>query len=81
MKSKKTLFTVGMTAIIVVLVTVLTYLDVLGNWDSTMLDLLTQKASKVDQNIYIIGIDDKTLKEYGAISDWSRELSGKYGIS
>ena len=77
MKSKKTLQTAGMTAIIVLAVTVLTYLDVLGTWDSTMLDLMTQKPSKVNQNIYIIGIDDKTLKEYGMISDWSRDLSGK----
>lgn len=74
---KERLWTAVMTVGIIILVTTLTYFNVLRNWDSTMLDLLTQKASSVKDNIFIIGIDDKTLKEYGKISDWSRELSGK----
>lgn len=77
MKPKEILKTAVFTAVIIIIVSALSYLDVLGVWDIAMSDTLNQKASGVNRNIYIIGIDDKTLEQYGAITAWGRELSGR----
>lgn len=77
MKNSKTLRTAVLTAGIVIAVTVLSYLDVMGVWDSTMSDRLNQKISDINRNIYIVGIDDRTLEKYGMITSWGRELSGR----
>lgn len=64
--------------IIVVILTMLAgYWNVFGIWDMTISDRLNQNATGVNKKIFIIGIDDKTLQEYGAITSWSREVSGK----
>lgn len=77
MKERKILRTAVITAGIIVVVAVLSYLDVMRVWDNSVSDLLNQKASGVDRDIYIVGIDDKTLEEYGMITSWGRELSGR----
>ena len=77
MKDKKKLRIAIIVMAIAILTSVLCYLDVLKVWDRSMSDAINQKASHVNKNIYIIGIDDRTLEEYGMISDWGRELSGK----
>lgn len=77
MKAQKRLRTAVITVVIIVIVTVLGYLDVLGVWDDSVSDALNQNASNVNKKIFIIGIDDKTLEQYGMIAQWGRGLSGK----
>lgn len=40
--------------------------------DKWLSDLLCQRPSVTEKKIYIIAIDDKTLKEYGALTSWNR---------
>ena len=77
MNKRKKLRTVLITAGIVILTAVLSYLDILRDWDRSVSDRLNQKASQVNRNIYIIGIDDKTMEKYGMITGWGRKIPGK----
>ncbi|MBO5293381.1 MAG: adenylate/guanylate cyclase domain-containing protein [Lachnospiraceae bacterium] len=77
MQFKKRLQTVLLTAGIIIVVMLLSYMDVMGRWDRSVSDLLNQRPEGVSHNIYIIGIDDKTLERYGMISGWGRQLSGQ----
>ena len=70
---QKLLITIG----IIILTAVCSYLNVLGEWDSAISDLMNQKPGHVNKNIYIIGIDDKTLEQYGMTAQWGRRLSGE----
>ncbi len=77
MKTKKTLRALAVAIGIVIITMIMSYLDVMRVWDRAASDILNQRGSSVSKNIYIIGIDDKTLQEYGMITDWGRELPGK----
>ena len=77
MEKRRLLQTIVSAVFIVILTALLSYLNIMETWDQSTSDILNQKASGVDKNIYIIGIDDKTLEKYGAITDWGRELSGE----
>ena len=48
-----------------------------GMWDIKASDWLNQKESVTDKNIYIIGIDDRTLEEYGPVASWSRDIPAR----
>ncbi len=48
-----------------------------GMWDMGVSDLLNQKESVTNKKIYIIGIDDKTLEEYGPVASWSRDIPAR----
>lgn len=76
MKSGHILQKLFITLGIVILAACLSYFDVMGVWDKTISDMLNQKTSDIDKDIFIIGIDDKTLEEYGMITMWGRKLSG-----
>lgn len=58
---------------------VLTFLFLFTNlfytWDKMILDGLCQTGDAPDNRIFILAIDDKTLQEYGPMSQWSREIS------
>lgn len=75
MGGRKQLLTAVFTAALVILTAVMSYLDVLRGADRPVSDLLNQRSSGVDKHIFIIGVDDKTLEEYGAITSWGRGLS------
>lgn len=77
MKTKKMLRTVIITIGIVIITGLLSYLDVMRDWDRTVSDRMNQKPSYVDKKIYIIGIDDKTMEKYGMITSWGRKVPGK----
>lgn len=77
MKVKRGIRTAFITAVIMIITGILSYLDVLGIWDSAASDLFNQHTTSVNRNIYIIGIDDKTMEKYGMISGWGRSVSGK----
>ena len=53
---------------------VLGHFSAAGLWDARVSDLLNQKESVTNKKIYIIGIDDKTLEQYGAVNTWSRDI-------
>lgn len=62
----------------VVLITMLMgYLNVFSVWEGSMSDMVNQRQTGVSKDIYIIGIDDKTLQKYGMITAWGRKLSGQ----
>lgn len=77
MKRKNILWNIVAAVGIVIVTAMFSYFNVMGNWDKALSDSLNQRASKVNRKIFIIGIDDKTLEKYGAITGWGRELSGK----
>ncbi|MCI5619978.1 MAG: CHASE2 domain-containing protein [Lachnospiraceae bacterium] len=75
---KKEIWRRGVIAAILVVITMLlSYENVMDTWDAGVSDSINQDGGNVSRNIYIIGIDDKTLQEYGRISAWGRELSGQ----
>lgn len=59
------------------LVFVLTVTNLLSPFDYIVRDGLYQKPRGIDNRIRIIGIDEKTLEEYGPIQTWSRSLYGE----
>lgn len=62
---------------IALLTALVSYSNKLSIWENYMTDILNQNQTAVNKNIYIIGIDDKTLQEYGKISGWDREMPGQ----
>ena len=53
---------------------VLCYSQVLYSFDKIVADKLYQVPSTTDTRIKIIAIDERTLQEYGNVSEWSREI-------
>ncbi len=53
------------------------YLGTTQSWDIRVSDWLNQSETVTNKNIYIIGIDDKTLEKYGPVNTWSREIPAK----
>ena len=62
-----------LTAIILVSV-IFHYFGAARLWDIGVSDWLNQRESVTNKKIYIIGIDDKTLEQYGPVNTWSRDL-------
>ena len=46
-------------------------------WDMGISDRLNQRETVTNKKIYIIGIDDKTLEQYGPVNTWSREVPAR----
>lgn len=61
------------------LISVITFLAIYSNvfytWDKIVSDELCQTGDIPDSRIFILAIDDKTLQEYGAMNQWSRDIS------
>lgn len=51
-----------------------TSFDLLRSADTKLMDSLTQKPRLVNPNIYVIGIDDVSLRELGAWNNWNRGI-------
>ncbi|MCR5468018.1 MAG: adenylate/guanylate cyclase domain-containing protein [Lachnospiraceae bacterium] len=76
MKSKREKVLFIVVAIAIVLVTfVLSFSNVLYSFDKIFSDPIYQVPSSTNTNIKIIGIDEKTLAEYGDVTDWSRQVT------
>lgn len=60
---------------------ILTFLFLFTNlfytWDKIVSDGLCQTGEAPDNRIFILAIDDRTLQEYGPMSQWSREISSR----
>ena len=70
---KKKLLLIAETVIIGLLVFLLTATNALKSLDYIARDKLYQVPRGIDNDIKIIGIDAKTLEEYGPIQTWSRD--------
>lgn len=68
---------ISITMIIVLITVVFYYLGAVHLWDMGVSDWLNQRESVTNKKIYIIGIDDKTLEQYGAVNTWSRDIPAK----
>lgn len=62
---------------LVVVTIVMIYKHVFYQVNMMASDILCQKPSVANNKIFIIAIDDKTLKEYGSVNTWDRELSAR----
>lgn len=71
------MITAAVTAAVILTSLVFLYFGTAGFWDMGISDRLNQRESVTNKKIYIIGIDDKTLDEYGPINTWSREVPAK----
>ena len=71
---KKNLPVLIEAAIAGILVFLLTFTNALSSLDYIAKDKLYQSPRGIDSDIKIIGIDEKTLDEYGPIQTWSRSM-------
>ncbi|MDE7176410.1 MAG: adenylate/guanylate cyclase domain-containing protein [Lachnospiraceae bacterium] len=71
------MITAAVTAAVILTSLVFLYFGTAGFWDMGISDRLNQRESVTNKKIYIIGIDDKTLDEYGPVNTWSREVPAK----
>lgn len=75
MKMKKEKIKIVGITVLVTLVTIAFHFYTASTlWDAGVSDLLNQRGSVTNKKIYIIGIDDKTLQEYGSVNTWSRDI-------
>ena len=74
MKSSGRVKTVSITIAIILVSVVFQYFGAAGFWDMGISDRINQRESVTNKNIYIIGIDDKSLEQYGPVNTWSRDI-------
>lgn len=77
MKYLNKMITAAVTAAVILTSLVFIYFGTAGFWDMGISDWLNQRESVTNKKIYIIGIDDKTLEQYGPVNTWSREIPAK----
>ena len=77
MKYLNKMKTAAVTAAVVLASLAFLYFGTAGFLDIGISDKLNQRESVTNKKIYIIGIDDKTLEEYGPVNTWSREIPAK----
>lgn len=77
MKYLSKMKTAAVTAAVIAVSLAFFYLGAAGLWDMGISDRLNQRESVTNKKIYIIGIDDKTLEQYGPVNTWSREIPAK----
>ena len=65
----KAILTIGIICIIYFI----NYFEVFKLADNMVTDILYQRPSRINNQIKIIAIDEKTLYEYGNITSWSRQ--------
>ena len=73
----KKIYAIIETLLVGVLVFVLTVTNALSALDYIARDGIYQVPRGIDSNIKIIGIDEKTMDEYGPIQTWSRSQYAK----
>ncbi len=67
----------AVTAAVILISMAFLYFGTAGFWDMGISDRLNQRETVTNKKIYIIGIDDKTLDQYGPVNTWSREIPAK----
>lgn len=77
MRYLRNLKTAAVTAAVILTSLAFFYFGTAGSIDIGLSDRLNQRESVTNKKIYIIGIDDKTLEQYGPVNTWSREIPAK----
>lgn len=77
MKYLSKMITAAVTAAVILASLAFLYFGTAGSLDMGISDRLNQRESVTNKKIYIIGIDDKTLEQYGPVNTWSREIPAK----
>ena len=77
MKYLSKMKTAAVTAAVILVSLAFLYFGTAGFLDMGISDRLNQRESVTNKKIYIIGIDDKTLEEYGPVNTWSREIPAR----
>ena len=74
-KGKKSVLLMAAETVIVILVSfVLCYFNVFSKFEKLLTDRLYQSPRGINNKIKIIAIDNRTLRELGAMGTWSREV-------
>lgn len=74
MKNLNRMKAAAVTAAVVLTSLAFLYFGAVGLVDIGISDRLNQRETVTNKKIYIIGIDDKTLAQYGPVNTWSREI-------
>lgn len=77
MRYLRNMKTAAVTAAVILISLASLYFGTKGFVDIGISDSLNQRESVTNKKIYIIGIDDKTLEQYGPVNTWSREIPAK----
>lgn len=77
MRYLRNMKTAAVTAAVILISLAFLYFGTKGFVDIGISDSLNQRESVTNKKIYIIGIDDKTLEQYGPVNTWSREIPAK----
>lgn len=77
MRYLRNMKTAAVTAAVILVSLAFLYFGTAGFFDIGISDRLNQRESVTNKKIYIIGIDDKTLAQYGPVNTWSREIPAK----
>lgn len=67
----------AITAAVILASLAFLYFGTAGFWDLGISDKLNQRETVTNKKIYIVGIDDKTLEQYGPVNTWSRKIPAK----
>ncbi len=79
MKTAKEKKLFWIVAVVIAIVTfVVSYTGVLYSFDKIFSDKLYQAPSGTNPQIKIVGIDEKTLAEYGDVTEWSRSITADF---
>lgn len=77
MKYQNGMKAAAVTAAVILTSYLFLFFGAAGMIDQGISDRLNQRESVTNKKIYIIGIDDKTLEQYGSVNTWSREIPAK----
>ena len=64
----------AITAAVILTSLAFLYFSTKSSLDIGISDRLSQRETVTNKKIYIIGIDDKTLEQYGPVNTWSRDI-------
>lgn len=73
-KKNGLLLTVTVTALIILVSFAVCYFNILGSFEKLITDRLYQRPRSINNDIKIIAIDNRTLREIGQMGTWSRQV-------
>lgn len=74
---KKRIYQWGVSAVLVLALLVSQWCGIFQSLDHQMQDFRYQTGGLISPDIYVIGVDEETLMEYGLWSDWGREKTAE----
>lgn len=75
---KKQPFNLILSAILIGLILICQFLGIFQSIEYQLQDARYQRGGLISSEIYVIGIDEETLMEYGLWSDWGREKTAEF---